>query len=161
MSDLTTKAIGAVLNEDSSYCKFLSANDSGETGGHQSGILISKTAKAMLWTDEEMQENHILKKYGNIRWQDDYETTCTFTWYESKNELRITGFGRGKSPLSPEYTGALFVLVKNSEEEYQGYLLNTDGEIEQFLDAFGLTPAETNRPIEINRVNPKIREKNA
>ena len=161
MSDLTTKAIGAVLNEDSSYCKFLSANDSGETGGHQSGILISKTAKAMLWTDEEMQKNHILKKYGNIRWQDDYETTCTFTWYESKNELRITGFGRGKSPLSPEYTGALFILVKNSEEEYQGYLLNTDGEIEQFLDAFGLTPAETNRPIEINRVNPKIREKNA
>lgn len=160
-NDLTTKAIGAVLNGSSSYCKFLSANDSGETGGHQSGILISKTAKRMLWTEQEMKENHILKKYAHILWQDDYETDCTYTWYESKNELRITGFGRGKSPLSAEYTGALFVLVKNSEENYQGYLLNTDDDIEQFLDAFGLTPAETNRPIEINRVDPEIREKQA
>lgn len=46
--DITTNAIGAVLNGGPSYCKFLSANDSGETGGHQSGILISKSAKAML-----------------------------------------------------------------------------------------------------------------
>ena len=160
-SDLATKAIGAVLCGGSSYCKFLSANDSGETGGHQSGILISKTAKKMLWTDKEMKENHILKKYGRIRWQDDYETDCTYTWYESKNELRITGFGRGKSPLTAEYTGALFVLIKDSEVDYRGYLLNTDDDIEQFLDTFGITPAETNRPIEINRVNPEIREKNA
>ena len=160
-SDLATKAIGAVLSGGSSYCKFLSANDSGETGGHQSGILISKTAKNMFWTDREMKENHILKKYGHIRWQDDYETDCTYTWYESKNELRITGFGRGKSPLTAEYTGALFVLIKDSEVDYRGYLLNTDDDIEQFLDTFGITPAETNRPIEINRVNPEIREKNA
>ncbi len=160
-NDVTTKAIGAVLNSCSSYCKFLSANDSGETGGHQSGILISKSAKAMLWTDTEMKENHILKKYGRIRWQDNYDTDCTFTWYESKNELRITGFGRGKSPLTAEYTGALFVMVKDSENDYRGYLLNTDDDIEQFLDTFGLTPAETNRPIEINRVNPEIREKQA
>lgn len=160
-NDITTRAIAAVLNGNFSYCKFLSANDSGETGGHQSGILISKSAKAMLWTNEELLENHILKKYGRIRWQDDYDTDCTFTWYESKNELRITGFGRGKSPLSSEYTGALFVIVKDSEQDYRGYLLNTDDDIEQFLDAFGLTPAETNRPIEINRVNPEVREKQA
>jgi hypothetical protein len=55
----------------------------------------------------------------------------------------------------------LFVLIKDSEVEYQGYLLNTDDDIEQFLDTFGITPAETNRPIEINRVNPEIREKKA
>ena len=160
-NELTTKAIGAVLGGAVSFCKFLSANDSGETGGHQSGILISITASAMFWTDQEMKENHILKKYGRIRWQDDYETDCTFTWYESKKELRITGFGRGKSPLSAEFTGALFVLVKETEEEYQGYLLNTDNDIEQFLDTFGLTPAETNRLIEINRVSPKTKEMQA
>ena len=160
-TELTSKAIDAVLKGSDSYCKFLSANDSGETGGHQSGILISKTARSMLWTDKDMKENHILKKYGRIRWQDDYETDCTYTWYESKNELRITGFGRGRSPLSAEFTGALFVLVKDSEVDYQGFLLNTDDDIGQFLDTFGLTPAETNRPIEVNRVNPEIREKQA
>lgn len=159
VSDLTTKAIDAVLNGKTSYCKFLSANDSGETGGHQSGILISKTAKEMLWTDREMKENHILKKYGKIKWQDDYTTDCTYTWYESKNELRVTGFGRGKSPLKPEHTGSLFVLIKDTDVDFRGYILDTDDDIEQFLDTFGLTPAETNRPINLNLINPEIREK--
>ena len=158
-SDVAAKAIEAVLKGYPSYCKFLSANDSGETGGHQSGILISKSAKEMFWTYDELRENHILKKHGRIRWQDDYDTDCTFTWYASKNELRITGFGRGKSPLTSEFTGALFVMVKDSEEDYRGYLLNTDDDIGQFLDAFGLTPAETNRPLKTDGINPKIREK--
>ena len=160
-NDLVVKAIDAVLNGIDSFCKFLSANDSGETGGHQSGILISVTAKTMLFTEQEMRENHILKKIGTIKWQDEYTTSCTFTWYESKKELRITGFGRGRSPLCPEFTGALFVLVKESLEEYQGFIFNTDEDIQEFLDSFGLTPAETNRPIERNRVNPEVREKNA
>ena len=160
-NDLVIKAIDAVLKGSDSFCKFLSANDSGETGGHQSGILISVSAKAMLFTDQEMRENHILKKTETIRWQDDYNTSCTFTWYESKKELRITGFGRGLSPLRPEFTGALFVLVKETPEDYQGFILNTDEDIQEFLDSFGLTPAETNRPIELNRINPEVREKNA
>ena len=161
MDELVTKAVESVLSGKKAYCKFLSANDSGETGGHQSGILISKTAKDMLYTEQELKENHILKKTGKIRWQDDFLTNCTFTWYESKNELRITGFGRGFELLRPEYTGALFVLIKESDENYQGYLFNTDEDIQEFLDAFGLTPAETNRPIELDRINPELVEKQA
>ncbi|MBO6207866.1 MAG: restriction endonuclease [Lachnospiraceae bacterium] len=161
MDELVTKAVEAVLSGKSAYCKFLSANDSGETGGHQSGILISKTAKDMLYTAQELRENHILKKTGTIKWQDDFSTNCTFTWYESKNELRITGFGRGFELLRPEYTGALFVLIKESEESYYGYLFNTDEDIQEFLDSFGLTPAETNRPIELDRVDPELMEKQA
>ena len=131
--ELVSKAIESVTAGRASYCKFLSANDSGETGGHQSGILISMSARDMLFTPEEMRNNHILKKTGKILWQSDYTTNCTFTWYTSKNELRITGFGRGLSPLSPELTGALFVLVKLDEENYDGYLFNTDDSIRDFL----------------------------
>ena len=161
MSELVIKAIDSVLSGKDSYCKFLSANDSGETGGHQSGILVSKTAKNMLFTDQEIKDNNILKKNGVIKWQDDFETACTFTWYESKNELRITGFGRGFPLLRPEYTGALFVLVKDSPEDFQGFLFNTDEDIQEFLDTFGLTPAETNRPIELNEVSFEAKEKKA
>lgn len=161
MSELVIKAIDSVLSGKDSYCKFLSANDSGETGGHQYGILVSKTAKNMLFTDQEIQDNHILKKNGVIKWQDDFETACTFTWYESKNELRITGFGRGFPLLRPEYTGALFVFVKESPEDFQGFLFNTDEDIQEFLDTFGLTPAETNRPIELNEVSFESKEKKA
>ncbi|MBR6229852.1 MAG: restriction endonuclease [Eubacterium sp.] len=152
MNDIVEKAIDGVLVGESSYCKFLSANDSGETGGHQSGILISKTTRDMLFTEKELQENHIKKKTGTIKWQDDFSTSCTFTWYESKNELRITGFGRGFPLLRPDYTGALFVLIKEDDENYLGFIFNTDDDIQTFLDAFGLTPSETNRPIEINKL---------
>jgi len=161
MDQLSVKAIDAVLKGRASYCKFLSANDSGETKSHQVGILVSKTAKTMLYTDQELQDNHILKKNGRIKWQDNFYTDCTFTWYESKNELRITGFGRGFPLLRPEYTGALFVFIKETEEDYQGYFLNTEDDINQFLDTFGLTPAETNRPIELNTVSSEALEKQA
>ena len=158
-NELAVKAAESVLEGLQSYCKFLSANDSGETGGHQSGILISKNVKALFFSDKELRDNHILKKRLIILWQNDYETNCTITWYSSKNELRITGFGRGKSPLRTEYTGALFILVKIENDYYQGFILNTDDSIENFLNTFGITPAETNRIIEINRVRPDIKEK--
>ena len=159
MDELVANAVESVLSGRKAYCKFLSANDSGETSGHQSGILISKTAKDMLFTEQELKENHILKKTAMIKWQDDFSTNCTFTWYESKNELRITGFGRGFVLLRPEYTGALFVMIKESEDSYLGYLFNTEEEIQEFLDSFGLTPAETNRPIKLEKVDPEQREK--
>lgn len=38
------QAVQSVLNSEMGFCKFLSANDTGATGGHQSGILISKSA---------------------------------------------------------------------------------------------------------------------
>lgn len=161
MDNIAVKAIDAVIKGKQSYCKFLSANDTGETGSNQSGILISKTAKNMLWADNELQEIHILKKAGHVKWQDDFSTDCMFTWYESKNELRMTRLGRGFPFLSPEYTGALFVLVKDSKDDYQGFVLNTDDEIEEFLEIFGLTPAETNRPIEIRRENSEEKERQA
>lgn len=161
VTELVSVAISAAIKGQAAYCKFLSANDSGETGGHQAGILISMSARAMLFTEQDMRNNHILKKNSRIKWQDDFETTCTFTWYESKNELRITGFGRGKSPLNPELTGALFVMIRDSEEEYQGFLFNTDDDIRDFLDYFGLTPAETNCPINIEQVSSEQAEKQA
>ncbi len=159
MSELVTKAVDSVLKGETSYCKFLSANDSGETGGHQSGILISMSARSMLYTEQELKENHILKKASTIKWQDDFTTKCTFTWYESKTELRITGFGRGFPFRHPDYTGAMFVLIKDNEEMYQGFIFNTEEMIQEFLDSFGLTPAETNRIIEVDQVRSEVTER--
>lgn len=144
MDELVYKAVDAVLSGAAAYCKFLSANDSGETGGHQSGILISMSAKSILFTDQELRDNHILKKTGSIRWQDDFTTECTFTWYESKKELRITGFGRNFPFRGPDYTGALFVMTKEGEDCYRGFIFNTEETMEDFLSSFGRSSAETN-----------------
>ena len=155
----TGQAIKSVLNSEKGFCKFLSANDTGATGGHQSGILISKSAVEMMFSRQELAQTGIPKRTIKIRWQDDFETESCCTYYESKNELRITRFGRGFPFLKPEQTGALFVFTKQTDVDYSGYFLETDDEIEEFLDTFGISPTETNSLIDVQRVSAETQEK--
>ena len=153
------QAINSVLNSKMGFCKFLSANDTGATGGHQSGILISKSAVRMLFASQELEQEGIPKRTVKIKWQDDFETESSFTYYESKNELRITRFGRGFPFLKPEQTGALFVFTKQTDTDYRGYFLETDEEIQEFLDTFGISPTETNSLIDTGKVSAETQEK--
>ena len=61
--------------------------------------------------------------------------------------------------MRPEYTGALFVMIKESEESFLGFMFNTEEDIEEFIDSFGMTPAETNRPIAFDSI--ELTEKQA
>ena len=151
-SSIVSKAIESTSIAEKAYCKFLSANDSGETGGHQAGILISKKALSMLFEKDIRQLGHIEKRRVIIKWQDDIETESTFTYYESKGELRITGFGRGFPYLNREDTGALFVFTQQDREHYSGYFLATEDDINGYLDAFNISPTETNDIIEKNEI---------
>lgn len=153
-------AIQAALQGEKVFCKFLSANDTGETGAHQVGIYVSKPSIPILF-NERGEKGSNKEKWVKIKWQDDFETDSRFIYYGrgTRNEYRITNFGRGFPYLKPEYTGALFVLIKCEEREYQSFVLNTEDEINQFLDAFGLSPAETNQLVEVHQVTPEIREK--
>lgn len=152
-------AVQSVLNSRQAYCKFLSANDTGLTGGHQAGIYISKPSISILF-DEAGVKGRNKEKWVKIRWQDGSETATRFIYYGqgTRNEYRITNFGRGFPFLRPEYTGALFVLAQNSPEDYQGFILNTEDEIDQFLETFGLSPADTNRLIETEQVQAETQE---
>lgn len=154
-----SEAIHSVLNSEMGFCKFLSANDTGATGGHQSGILISKSAVDMLFCRQELERERIPKRIVKIKWQNDFETESSFTYYESKNELRITRFGRGFPFLKPEQTGALFVFTKQTDTDYSGYFLETEEEIEEFLDAFGLSPTETNGLIDVQKIPAEMKER--
>ena len=152
------QAIQSVLNSRQAYCKFLSANDSGATGGHQSGILISKSAKDMMFA-QELENENILKRTVEIQWQNDICTQSCFTYYSSKNELRITKFGRNFPFLNPDQTGALFVFTRQDDDMYSGFFLETEEDIEQFLGAFGISSTETNRPIDTGSILPETQEK--
>lgn len=46
------QAILSVINSQQAYCKFLSANDTGLTGGHQAGIYISKPSIPIYLTNQ-------------------------------------------------------------------------------------------------------------
>lgn len=151
------QAIQSVLTSQQAYCKFLSANDSGATGGHQSGVLISKSAKDMIFA-QDLDGESILKRTVEIKWQNDFLTQSSFTYYSSKNELRITKFGRNFPFLTPTQTGALFVLTKQDTSQYSAFLLESEEEMEQFLDAFSIAPTETNRMIDASSVLPETKE---
>ncbi len=151
-------AIQDVLNSKTGFCKFLSANDTGATGGHQSGILVSKSAAGMMFDDQQMRYQGILKRTVKIRWQDDFVTESSFTYYESKNELRITRFGKGFPFLKAEQAGSLFVFVRQTDTDYSGYFLETDEEMEKFLNTFGISPAETNRMIDVGKIPSQEQE---
>ena len=135
-----------------SYCKFISANDSGETGGHQAGFYVPKDAAVEL-TGVDISKGQNDKKPMRIDWGDDVITDSVMTYYGvgSRNETRITCFGRGFPYLSKESTGDLFILAKVEEEQYKAAILTTEEEIDDFLATFNLSPIETNRIIQIQK----------
>lgn len=142
------QAIEAVNKGKRAYCKFLAANDTGLTGGHQSGIYIAKNAVSILF-DTPCVRGENKKKNIKIKWQDDFTTESVITYYGqgSRNEYRITKFGRGFELLNYEHTGDLFVLVQWDTQDYSAYVLSQEDDINAFLDYYGMSPAETNNLI--------------
>ena len=80
-------AITSVLNSEKSFCKFLSANDTGATGAHQSGILISKTAMEMLFSREQLEQDGIPKRTVKIKWQNDLKRKAVLLIMQVKTNL--------------------------------------------------------------------------
>jgi type II restriction enzyme len=138
------KAFKAVNKGQLSYCKFLSANDTGDTGAHQMGIYVAKKAIQILF-DESGVKGENKDKLVKIKWQDDFTTNSRFIYYGrgTRNEYRITRFDRGFPFLRTEHTGDLFVLVRFTSEDYSAYVLDTEDDINSFLDAFGMSPTDT------------------
>jgi len=162
MIDLTAAAIQQSISGRATYCKFLAANDTGKTASHQDGIYVSKPSISILF-DTPGERGTNKDKWVKIKWQNDFVTETRFIYYGqgSRNEYRITNFGRGFPLLRPEYTGALFILIQHDSENYSAFVLNTDDEISGYLDAFGISPAETNRLIETSATTAELREQEA
>ena len=159
MDNYAVSAIQATTQGQMAYCKFLSANDTGLTGGHQSGINIAKPAVPIIFDTPGVRGSN-KDRWVRIQWQDDLTTDSRFIYYgvRTRNEYRLTNFGRGFPFLRPEFTGSLFVMVKMAEEDYKGYFLNTEDEINQYLEAFNISPTETNRLIDIHGMAPEMQE---
>jgi len=145
-SELVQVAIDSVRQARLAYCKFLSSNDIGETGGHQCGIYIGRESWQILFEQQGiLGENS--RKNVRIKWQNDFSTDSVFTYYGqgTRNEYRITRFGRNFPFLQSDHLGDLFVLVKNDDTEYSGFVFNNEDDFDEFLQAFGMSSTETNR----------------
>lgn len=148
MDGITSLAIQEASAAQIAYCKFITPNDVGETGGHQSGYHIHKNAFQIAF-DEPRQKGSNDEKFIKIKWQNDFETESRFIYYGTgtRNEYRLTRFGRDFPFLSDDDIGSLLVLCKKSEDYYLGFVLSQEQQIDDFLANFDMTPSDANRII--------------
>lgn len=139
------KAIEAVKRNKYSFCKFVSSNDAGDTGGHQGGIYIPKNSIRLMFESPGIKgENK--EKYSDILWANGETSRCRFIYYGkgSRNEYRITRLGKQL------HLNDLVVITRESDEKYQGFILSEKKEIDFFLRTFGLKREDTNSLIKFD-----------
>lgn len=150
MSEILTSAIRSVQQSKAAWCRFITGNDTGTTGSHQAGFYIPKCASELLF-EEPGRKGEFKEKTVQIKWQDDFYTESCFKYYgqKTRNEYRITRFGRGFPFLQDDNVGDLLIIAKFTEEDYSGYVLSSDEDIDEFFATFNLAPDETNQLIDV------------
>lgn len=155
MNRIVEAAVASVTKSKTSFCKFISANDAGKTGAHQEGFYIPKNSIPLMF-DGPRKKGTNDERFITIKWQNDFETQSRFIYYGqgTRNEYRLTRFGRGFPFLQDENVGDLFILSHIDNDYYEGFVLDSDDDIEDFFTAFNLSSVDTNRLIEkANDVN--------
>lgn len=163
MSEILSAAIRSVQTSQTAFCRFITANDVGKTGSHQAGFYIPKCAYGIAFA-EACQRGENRDKYVTIKWQDDFTTDSRFIYYGvgSRNEYRLTRFGRGFPFLDDDNVGDLLLLTKQNEEEYSGFVLQRDNDIDEFLSLFNLSPNKLDQLIDASHlVRPELKLQNA
>ena len=145
MESILEKAIWSAENCKVAFCKFITPNDTGQTGGHQAGFHLHKNSWPLFFEKEgEKGSNRDL--FVKIKWQDDFETDSRFIYYGvgTRNEYRLTRFGRGFPFLTDDNVGDLLVLSKIEDKFYEGFILQSESDIEEFLAALNISINDAN-----------------
>ena len=159
MQSTVSSAIELVQAGAPSFFKFIAANETGDTGGHQCGFYIPREF-AEIALGEPCVKGANKDVPAKIAWNDDVVTNSRFVYYGvgTRNESRVTQFGKGFEFLRSEYTGALVVFVRISADEYRAFVFNSEEEIDEFLGALGLGPADANKLIRLDGVSSEAKE---
>ena len=150
MSEILNSAINSVRRSKAAWCRFITGNDTGATGSHQAGFYIPKCASSLLFEKPGVKGEN-LEKTVKVKWQDDFTTESCMKYYGqgTRNEYRITRFGQGFPFLQDDNVGDLLILAKFTEENYVGYVLSSDEDIDEFFATFNLAPDQTNQLIDV------------
>lgn len=152
MSELIFSAIQSVTQSKGAFCRFLSANDTHATSGHQCGFLLPIASYPIIFNQEKVKgENK--DKTVKIRWQNDIVTDSRMIYYgKAKNELRITRFGNDFPYLDEEHVGDLLIIAKQTDEDYDGFVLSTEDDIDTFMLHFNLAADRSSQIINVANI---------
>lgn len=150
MSELLNLAVQSVRQSKAAWCRFITGNDTGTTGSHQAGFYIPKCASELLF-EKPGQKGENKEKLVQIKWQNDFTTESCMKYYGqgTRNEYRITRFGRSFPFLQDDNVGDLLIIAKFTEEDYTGFVLSSDEDIDEFFATFNLAPDQTNQLIDV------------
>lgn len=148
MSEILNIAIEKVQQAELAFCRFITANDTGQNGSHQSGFYIPKCAAPLLFNspcEKGTNKDRLVK----IKWQDDFYTDSRFIYYGqgTRNEYRITRLGRNFPFFEDNNVGDLLIIAKQNYDFYHGFVLQSDQDIEDFFAFFNLSSESTNQLI--------------
>lgn len=151
MSNIYSRAIDSVRRSSAAWCRFITGNDVGATGSHQAGFFVPKCASRLLF-DRPGTKGENKEKTVKIKWQDDFVTESCMKYYGrgTRNEYRITRFGRDFPFLNDDNVGDLLIIAKQTDTEYAGYVFHSDEDIDDFFAFFNLSPEKTNQLIDIS-----------
>lgn len=145
MTKILDIAVEAVQQADVSLVKYITANDTGATGAHQYGFHIHKDSWSLFF-DKPGVKGQNADKFITIKWQNDFETSSRFIYYGqgTRNEYRLTRFGRGFPFLQDEYIGDLLIIARRSSDYYVAFILSADEDIEEFIARFNISSGDVN-----------------
>ncbi|MBV4203959.1 restriction endonuclease [Bacteroides salyersiae] len=154
MSEILNSAICKVQNAKHAFCRFITANDTGKNGSHQAGFYIPKCAAPLLF-DVPGEKGENKDKLVKVKWQDDFVTESRFIYYGqgTRNEYRITRFGKSFPFFEEDNVGDLLIIAQQSEDYYHGFILQTDQDIDDFFAYFNLSSEMTNQLIDVKQAD--------
>lgn len=149
MTNSLEQAIAAVNQSKTAFCKFISANDAGATGAHQEGFYMPKSTISLMFDSPGIKGSN-KERFVRIKWHNDFTTESRFIYYGTgtRNEYRLTRFGKGFPFFEENNVGDLLVLCHMDEDQYEGYVLSSDEDIDDFFAAFNITSESTNKLID-------------
>ncbi|KAA2216601.1 type II restriction endonuclease [Maribacter flavus] len=142
---LLEKAIQSAQQSEIAFSKFIKPNDTGSTGAHQAGFHLHKSSWPLFF-DTAGEKGSNKDHFATIKWQDDFETTSRFIYYGkgTRDEYRLTRFGKGFPYLTDDNVGDLLVIAKKSNDYFEAFVLSSDEDIEDFFTALNISSTETN-----------------
>lgn len=139
MSSELQRSIAAILTGQETLYRFITANDVGSTNTHQAGFYISPKATSFLFS-QKREKGKNMERFVKVAWPDGRIIENKFSYYGrgTRNECRVTRFGKDFPYLSDRYVGCLLVLVKNDQENYSAFILDVEEDIDGFYEYFNL-----------------------
>ena len=134
MTESYFDAIKNVRESIASFCKFISANDLGVTGGHQAGFYVSKYAAKILFNCDCVKGT-IEDRWIQIGWQNGVVTTSRYVYYGkgTRDEGRITNFGRNFEFMQDDYVGSYLIISKKTDNSFVASVLTSEEDIDEFI----------------------------